>query len=201
MGVERFADLAAEILARPARLGGVRLVAVDGPSGAGKTTFADRLARALTETGRQVAVVHTDELLDGWADQFTFWARLEETLLEPLAHGRPGRHPVYDWAQARFGGEREVPVPDVLIVEGATTARPEAYPRLSFSVFLTADRDVRWRRALTRDGPGIAGPLARWMAAEDQHFAATDVRERVDRVVDGVATVGHDPESGYLRLH
>lgn len=200
MDVERFADLAAEILDRPARLGGVRLVAVDGPSGAGKTTFARRLARALTEAGAVTTVVHTDELLDGWADQFTFWARLDETVLRPLTRGRPGRHPVYDWGLARFAGEREVPVPDVLIVEGATSARPAAYPRLSFSVFLTADRDVRWRRALARDGPQVAEPLARWMAAEDEFFAATGAIDRVDRVVDGVAMVGHDPESGYLRL-
>jgi uridine kinase len=201
MTVERFADLAAEVLARPARLGGVRVVAVDGPSGAGKTTFADRLAGALRRTGARVVVVHTDELLDGWEDQFTFWKRLEETVFEPLAHGHAGRHPVYDWHLARFAGEREVPVPDVLIVEGATSARPEAYPRLSLSVFLTADRDRRWERVLSRDGPEIAAPLRRWMAAEDEFFAADGTAQRADRVVDGVAIVGHDPESGYVRLH
>jgi uridine kinase len=200
MELERFADLAVEILNRPAHLGEVRLVAVDGPSGAGKTTFATRLAGALNDTGVTATVVHTDELLDGWEDQFTFWARLEETVLRPLAAGRPGRHPVYDWGLARFAGQRDVPVPEVLIVEGATSARPAAYPRLSFSVFVTADRDLRWRRALARDGPEIAEPLARWMAAEDEFFASTGAMDRVDRVVDGVATVGHDPESGYLRL-
>ena len=91
MRVERFADLAAEIGRRPARLGAVRLVAVDGPSGAGKTTFAERLAGALIRAGRRVEVVHTDDLLDGWEDQFTFWTRLECGVLEPLARGEPGR--------------------------------------------------------------------------------------------------------------
>ncbi len=42
-----FDALAAEILAAPARLGSVRFVAVDGPAGAGKTTFSARLVRAL----------------------------------------------------------------------------------------------------------------------------------------------------------
>jgi hypothetical protein len=198
--VARFANLAAEILARPARLGTVRLVAVDGPSGAGKTTFAERLGRALARAVERVEVVHTDDLLDGWDDQFTFWPRLEDGVLGPMARGKPGSHPVYDWALGRFGGDRRVPVPDVLIVEGATSARAEAYPRLSFSVFVTADRDVRWRRAMQRDGPTVEAPLRRWMTAEDEYFAAAGTVDRVDRLVDGVARVGDDPDSEYIRL-
>jgi uridine kinase len=200
MTIERFADLAAEIGHRPARLGPVRWVAVDGPSGAGKTTFADRLAEALGEAGSRVEAVHTDDLLDGWADQFTFWPRLEEGVLNPLARGEPGSYPVYDWVLGRFGESRRVPVPDVLIVEGATSARAEAYPRLSFSIFVAADRDLRLRRALARDGPAIESPLRRWMAAEDDYFAAAATAERADRLVDGVARVGHDPKDEYVRL-
>jgi uridine kinase len=198
--IERFADLAAEIRARPARLGPVRLAAVDGPSGAGKTTFAERLATALDTVGMRVAVIHTDDLLDGWDDQFTFWRRLEDGVLGPLGRGVPGTHPVYDWALRRFTGERRVPVPDVLIVEGATSARAEAYPRLSLSVFLTADPAVRWRRVVERDGPTVEGPLRRWMAAEDEYFSAAGTADRLDRLVDGVARVGHDPSSEYVRL-
>jgi uridine kinase len=200
MRVERFADLAAEIGRRPARLGAVRLVAVDGPSGAGKTTFAERLASALIRAGRRVEVVHTDDLLDGWEDQFTFWPRLECGVLEPLARGEPGRYPIYDWVRGRFGGDLHVAVPDVLILDGGTSARAEAYPRLSFSIFVTADRDVRWERAMVRDGATVEAPLRRWMAAEDGYFAETGTAERVDRLVDGVARVGHDPEDEYVRL-
>jgi uridine kinase len=198
--IERFARLAAEVLARPARLGPVRLAAVDGPSGAGKTTFAERLATALGTTGTRVEVVHTDDLLDGWDDQFTFWRRLEDGVLGPLSRGEPGTYPVYDWTLGRFTGERTVPVPDVLIVEGATSARAEAYPRLSLSVFLTADREVRWRRVVERDGPTVEGPLRRWMAAEVEYFVGAGTADRVDRLVDGVARVGHDPSSEYVRL-
>jgi uridine kinase len=200
MTVERFADLAAEVERRPARLGRVRLVAVDGTSGSGKTTFASRLAAALERRGYRVETVRTDDLLDGWADQFTFWPRLEHGVLEPLARGEPGRYQIYDWIGKRFGGTMYVPVPDVLIVEGATSARAEAQPWLSLSVLLVADRDLRLQRALARDGPDIEVPLRRWMAAEDDYFATADTAGRVDRLVDGVARVGHDPEEEYVRL-
>ena len=198
--VERFGDLAAEILRRPARLGSVRLVAVDGPSGSGKTTFAHRLARALERARCRIETVHTDDLLDGWTDQFTFWSRLDQGVLEPLARGEPGRYPIYDWVRGCFGGTMYVPVPDVLILDGSTSARADGYPRLTLAVLLTADRDLRLKRALARDGPAIEEPLRRWMAAEDDHFARDRTADRIDRLVDGVARVGHDPENEYVRL-
>jgi len=49
-------------LARPATLGRGRLVCVDGPTGSGKTT----LASGLQELSPGAAVVHSDELLEGW---------------------------------------------------------------------------------------------------------------------------------------
>ena len=57
-----YADLAARVRAVPPRLGPVRLVAVDGGAGSGKTSFAARLAAALDG----VPVLHTDDFLDGW---------------------------------------------------------------------------------------------------------------------------------------
>lgn len=91
--VEAYDRLARRVLAGPARLGRTRLVAVDGPSGAGKSAFAARLADALAALpgGSPPPVVHTDDLLDGWDDQLTFWPRLEEWVLGPLRAGRPGR--------------------------------------------------------------------------------------------------------------
>ncbi|HXR45584.1 MAG TPA: hypothetical protein VN759_12280, partial [Pseudolysinimonas sp.] len=53
------AGLAAEILANYAR--GWRMIAVDGPSGAGKTTFADDLAVALRADGATVFRASVDD--------------------------------------------------------------------------------------------------------------------------------------------
>jgi uridine kinase len=198
--IERFADLSADILSRPARLGRTRAVAVDGPSGSGKTVFASRLARALAAAGVHVEVVHTDELLEGWGDQFTFWSRLDEGVLNPVRHGEPGSHPVYDWVAGRFDGARQVPVPDVLVVEGVTSARGEFRAELTLAILLIAGRELRLRRALARDGPGIEAPLRQWMAAEDEYFAEAARPESADQLVDGAPQVRHDPESEYVRL-
>lgn len=183
---ESFADLAALVRSRPPRLGGVRLVAVDGPSGAGKTHFAERLARELAGP-----VVHTDDLLDGWDDQFTFWTRLEEQVLDPLRHGRPARYQRYDWHRREFGGAPVIVAPaEVIVVEGVSSARRAIRPELTLAVFVQAPPEMRLARALARDhGDDVAFPayLERWRAAENRHFAADDTVAHADLVVDGAA--------------
>jgi uridine kinase len=198
--VRRFAELAGEVLDRPARLGAVRLVVVDGPSGAGKTTFAGRLADALSTAGARVEVVHTDDLLNGWDDQFSFIDRLQAGVLAPLRRGEPGRYPCYDWVVGQFTEERAVPVPDVLIVEGGSTGRAALAASCSLRIFVTVAADLRLRRALSRDGVALEAPLRRWMAAETAHFAAEGTAQRADVLVDGAPAVRHDPRSEYVRL-
>jgi hypothetical protein len=198
-GPGTFADLAAEVMARPARLGPVRLVAVDGPAGAGKTTFADRLARALRATGAKTIQIHTDDLLDGWADMVTFWPRFDHDVLEKLRSGQPGSYRRYDWHAARFAEPVPVPVPDVLVVEGVTSARAVIRTELTLSVFVTAPRELRLARAVGRDGSEIEPHLLRWFAEEAAHFAADRTAEHVDVLVDGAPDVQLDPTDQYLR--
>ena len=191
-----FDDLAAVILSRPPRLGPVRLVAVDGPSGAGKTVFADRLARRLN-----APVLHTDDLLDGWADQFTFWARLEEQVLQPLRCGRIAEYQRYRWDRPGFGGEQvRIEPAGVVVMEGVSSARRVIRPELSLAVFVTAPPLLRWTRVLARDGTAdiaFSAYLERWRAAEDRHFAADRTPQYAEVGVDGGAD-GSD--EGYEQL-
>ncbi len=200
MKTESYAELARRVLDGPARLGTVRVVAVDGGTGSGKSTFAVRLERALRERGARVATVHTDDLLDGWDDQFTFWHRLESTVLEPLGRGEPARYPVYDWYARGFTTEREVEVPDVLLLDGVSTARQGAAGLRTLTIFLDLDPELRLRRALARDGGyGIEAELRRWQERELAWFAQDRPETRADLVVDALADVGHHPEEEYHR--
>jgi len=193
---ERFADLAAVVLDRPPRLGPVRLVAVDGPSGAGKSTFAARLAEVLRAAGATVTTVPTDDLLDGWDDQFTFWERLERRVLAPLRRGEPGGYHRYDWHRAEFdAGLTPVPSTDVVIVEGVTSARRVIRAELSFSVFVTAPAELSLARVLTRDGEGVREPLLAWRRAEAGFHDQDGTRAAVDLNIDG-----SDLAEGFRRL-
>jgi uridine kinase len=188
---QSFAGLAAYTSKLSPRLGDVRLVAVDGPSGAGKTWFARRLGKAL-----DAPVVHTDDLVDGWADQFTFWDRLEKDVLGPLRRGETASYQRYQWHRGAFGPERVRlgPAP-VVIVEGVSSARRVIRPELSLAVFVDAPAPLRLARALARDGDdslAFRAYLERWRAAEDQHFAEDRTAQHADLVVDGAAETGDD---------
>jgi uridine kinase len=201
MTIERYADRARAVLATTPGLGPVRLVAVDGPAGSGKTTFAGRLATALRDDGATVGEVHTDDLLEGWTDMVSFWPRLAEWILDPLARGEPARYRCYDWVRGRFQDEwREIAGPDVLIVEGVTSARAAIRPRLALGVFVTASAALRMARGIARDGESLRGEWERWMVGEDRHFAADGTAGHVDLLVDGAPGLPHDPDREYVRL-
>ncbi|WP_205862717.1 hypothetical protein [Planosporangium thailandense] len=199
MCIERFADLAAQVVKSPAKLGPVRLVAVDGPSGAGKTMFAAGLTRVLRANGAATVEIHTDDLLDGWDDMVGFWPRFDRDVLEKLRKGQPGEYRRYDWHAARFAERIRVPVPEVLVVEGVTSARAVIRPELTLSVFITAPRHLRLARGLERDGAHLEPHLVRWFAEEEGHFAADRTADHVDLLVDGAPDVPLDPGEQYLR--
>lgn len=165
------ASIVARVRATPAQCGATRLVCVDGPSGAGKTRLATALATALGDP----PVVRMDELYPGWDGLAAGVDRLRTEVVAPLAAGRPARYRRWDWARGTYGERRDLGVPPLLVVEGVGAG---AAPGLL--VWLDAPEDVRYRRAMDRDGFTYAPHWARWAAQERAHFAADRTAERAD---------------------
>ena len=188
-------ELADRALAAPPRCGTVRVVAVDGGAAAGKSTSARALADAVRERGHTAEVVQTDFLLDGWAGQFTFHDRLRADVLEPLAAGRSGRTGRYDWHAGRFDGTTEVPVADVVVVEGVSAAAA-CGDAAALTVWVELDRAAREQRWCTRDRTAQLQPeWVTWLDAEDAWFAAHPVRADVVVRAEDVP----DPAGGTIR--
>lgn len=157
--------LLAAIRTAPPRCGPVRVVAIDGGAGAGKTSLAAELALAVPDA----TVLHVDDLLDGWAGQFGYRDRLHAEVLRPLAAGQEGSYRRYDWLAGRFAERVAVPVSRYLIVEGVSVLWGCA-PFWSVGVFLDVPRAERERRWAARDG-APQPEWQTWLDAEDQFFA------------------------------
>ncbi|MFB7664942.1 uridine kinase [Kitasatospora sp. NPDC056138] len=175
------ARLARRLLALPPSCGPVRLVAVDGHAGAGKTTFAARLAAALGGA----PVVHLDDLATH-AEPFGWVERLRTEVLEPLAAGRAGEHRVYDWTLRRFADRRAVPPAPVVLIEGVGAGRSGLRPWLAGLIWMELDAAAARARGERRDGPELAEFWVGWAAAEQEHFAADPSRPYADLRVDGL---------------
>lgn len=167
-------------MAAPPRLGGVRLLAVDGPSGAGKSEFADRVVTELRKAGAAVVLISTDHFAT-WTDPVGWWPRVESGVLEPLRRGSPGGYRMLDWSggSPRAGEWRAVEVPDVLVIEGVSSARLVVAGRLSFAVWVGGpDAATRLDRAVARDGEQSRAELRRWQQFEQRWFAVDRTAER-----------------------
>jgi uridine kinase len=182
-------DLAARVASAAPLLGPVRLVCVDGPAGSGKTTLADRLAGALRDGGSRVAVMHLDDLYEGWSGLGGVWDRVEAQLLAPLGRGEPGRWQRYDWTQGRFAEWHDLPTPDVLVLEGCGAAPRDVDGRAVLRLYVEAPPRLRLRRGLERDGEAMRPEWVRWQVLEAAQFATEQTRERADLVVDGTAAL------------
>jgi len=174
--------LAARLRALPPSCGPVRLVAIDGHAGSGKTTFAAALAGELDGA----PVVHLDDLATH--EQFFDWTqRLEAEVLVPLSRGATARHRVYDWTARRFDATREVPPAPVVLVEGVGSGRRALRPHLAHLVWMDLPAAVARARGEARDGPELATFWHGWARAEAAHFAADPSRPSADVLIHGAS--------------
>ena len=139
------------------------IVALDGLSGAGKTTVADRLKQDLKNS----TVIHIDDHIvekakryntgnEEWFEYYQLqWdtADLKERLFEQLLSG--GRKlilPYYNQQEDAVSyQELEVPADSAAIIEGIFLLREEWQPYYDFTIFFDCPREIRYERVLQRD--------------------------------------------------
>jgi uridine kinase len=184
---ETAATLAVSALSAPARLGGGRLVCVDGPAGSGKTTLADALVRRLRSLPSvDVELLHMDDVYDGWAGLATGMATVAASVVEPLRAGRAGRYRRFDWHRDAYAEEHVVPPVDVLVVEGVGSGSSAYASAISLLVWLAAPPVVRLERGVQRDGVQMRDHWLAWREMEDAMFERERTLARADVVVDGL---------------
>lgn len=179
-GGEGVIAMAATAVRRAApRSGRTRVVAIDGRSGAGKTSLASGLRAELS-----APVVALEDLYGGWDGLERGIDLLVSEVLEPLSAGRAARVPRYDWVAAAWGTPWVLEPPGVLIVEGVGAGARRAAAYESVLAWMEAPQSVRKKRALDRDGETFAPHWDMWAAQEDAMLTRERTPERADLVID-----------------
>lgn len=177
--------LVATARASAARCGTTRVIAIDGPAGAGKTTLAGRLAAALG--GAQV--LHADDMYEGWSGLATLSEVLVGEVLEPLARFGRASFRRWDWVAGARAETIEVPAAPFLVIEGVGTAQRAARLFVSLVIYVDAPWAVRLERGIARDGETMRAEWERWQAAEGPFLVREGTRAAADVEIDGTAPV------------
>lgn len=175
-------DLAAS---RGPRCGSTTVVLIDGPAGSGKTTLAGSVDHEATAAGVRTAVVHMDDLYEGWQGLHAGAAAATQ-MLSDRAAGASGRYRRYDWHADRYAEWVPLPPCELLVLEGVGSVRTEHLDLASVLVWVEEASEVeRLRRGLARDGDQAHEHWREWMQAEQQVFDQVGTRARADLRVDG----------------
>jgi hypothetical protein len=162
------------------RAGTTWIVAIDGWSGSGKTSLADRLAPALG-----VPCIHMDDWVPGWSGLARSVDLLVEWVLAPLADGKPARWRMWDWVRGDWGDEREQQPEPLILIEGCGSGATAARPWLSGLIWLESTGDERAARLRARpDWPTYERWAAMWAEQEAALRAGDDVADVADLVVE-----------------
>ncbi|MER7738700.1 hypothetical protein ABTX34_10295 [Streptomyces sp. NPDC096538] len=143
----------------------MRLVAVDGHAGSGKSTFAGLLAAALGGA----PVLHLDDIARH-DELFDWTGRLLGEVIGPLTRGESAHYAPYDWRARRPGPPRALPAAPVVVVEGVGAGRRALRPHLALLLWMDLPRAESWERGRTRDGEEQREFWDGWTRAEREHF-------------------------------
>ena len=175
---DELSALACRIRSLPPSAGATLIVAIDGRSGSGKTTFAEQLATPLG-----ASVLSLEVMYPGWDGLDEAALRLVNDVLAPLSQGTQASIRRWDWEHSAEGKPEPVHACDILIVEGCGAGARAAASQTGLLVWMEAATEERYRRAMLREGDVYRDHWDRWAAQEDTTFAREQTRERADVII------------------
>ena len=166
------------------------IIAIDGRSGAGKTTLAIELAARLREH-HKVSLFHLEDIYPGWNGLAAGIERYVTTVLAPLHRGDSAEWVSWDWTAHYDGDTRTTQPAEIVLVEGVGAAAEAARPYLAAAIWADSPEQDRRSRALARDGESYEPYWDDWAAQEEAWLAGDDVPARADirvlNLADGAA--------------
>lgn len=190
--LERLGGILSEITAAsPANGMAVKIVAVDGHGGSGKSTLANQLAELL-----RAEIIHTDDFAS-WDNPLNWWPALIEKVLDPSKQGAK----TLSYERSKSAPEhhpepiKNQPVTPIMILEGVSSARKEFRPYLTYSVWVTAPKDVCLARCKERDSEHTIQQWEQGWADEEKYIQEHDPEKYADATVSSTPIPVGAPET------
>ena len=162
-----------------------RIVAIDGPAGAGKTTLANRLKENIKD--QSIEIIHMDDLYDGWENSLTpaLGKVLDLSICAPVSKGKSFQYRKYNWIESKFGALLDFSFPKILILEGVGSGQRVVRKYLDELIWIDISASVGLQRVLQRDGAYLEKEMEIWQMRENFHFVADNTRDSATIRIDG----------------
>lgn len=141
------------------------LVVVDGRSGAGKSHWA-----ATHQSATGFTLISLDDFYPGWDGLDAGQRHVFRDGILPWAGGEVARLVLWDWVNQAPGDVVEVDPENSLIIEGCGALSVLTAPFATDSYWLEAPSQLRFERALARDGSMFAPHWERWALQEERFY-------------------------------
>jgi uridine kinase len=180
------------------------VIAIDGGSGSGKSSIAEIVAKQLNAT-----LIVTDDFYaaditnEGWSNRShreratdaINWQSLRRNVLEPLINGMPAKWNSFDFntgvrPDGTYGINSEfinyLPN-DIIILEGAYSARPELSDLIHLKILIDVPITIRHRRLRKREeNQFLIQWHKRWDEAELYYFRDVRPPSSFDMVIKNI---------------
>jgi len=168
----------------------VKLVAIDGHGGAGKSRLATHLSQEL-----HAEIIRTDDFAS-MENPLDWWPRLIDEVLDPI---KAGAQALSYKRSSWWENHNPSPIIDqfvtpVMILEGVSASRSEFRPYLAYSIWVEAPKEVYQVRGIDRDlasNPDgksrqeLEGIWEKWHTYENMYIKRDNPKGYANRIVDG----------------
>lgn len=166
------------------------IIAVSGFGGAGKSTFANKLAATL-----HAPVVCVDQFgIDRTIEDYTHWKgvdfeRLEKEILIPFSKGENlVSYGHWDHGANDIVKSVEVSHSGLLIIEGVGLFRPELSSYFSYKIWIDCPQDIANARGKKRDREAHKNPQDEkwngpWKRNDEEYFNAYKPKDVADLII------------------
>lgn len=163
------------------------IIGIDGRSGSGKTVLSTVLANSLA-TKHQVTVLRLEDLYQGWNGLRAGMQIFTRDVLPKLAAGETATYDTWDWhAEEHDDGAPGDPAStaptEVIICEGVGVGARANRQLLDVLIWLRVPDQVRYERAMGRDGATYEGQWENWAAQEREVLDQDQIYDAADLVL------------------
>lgn len=163
------------------------VIGIDGRSGSGKTVLSKVLAENLA-TDHEVTVLRLEDLYPGWDGLEAGMKLFSEDVLPKLANGETATYPTWDWEAGEEpggapGAEVTTEPTEVIICEGVGVGARQNREFIDVLIWLRVPDEVRYDRAMNRDGATYRTQWDNWAAQERRMLDQDQIYDAADLVL------------------